>query len=212
MPTVGELRQTLLKNQAQWTVQAALRDDQELPRYTLGGLKETWIPADQVSPIEFERLFAVRPNNPFILQRRLDRGLVKETLVPKETAPGIRPASRGGGRGTVPMGGGAPASVDWRNRWGWPWITTVRDQDGCEACWVFSAVALVEAMVRIEHCVWPIISEGDVHKGYGASCCKCGMAQWALDWIRDHGAADPACFAWPVTSSACSGCNARGLP
>jgi hypothetical protein len=65
-------------------------------------------------------------------------------------------------------------------------------------------------MVRIEHCVWPWISEGDVHKGIGAKCCDCGYPGAALDWIKDHGAADPGCFAWPMTAAGCSGCGGTG--
>jgi len=58
-------------------------------------------------------------------------------------------------------GAGDKTVVDWRNRYGRNWITRIRDQDPCEHCWIYAPTALIEAMVRIEHCVWCARSEGD---------------------------------------------------
>jgi hypothetical protein len=206
-----ELSKTLLKNNAKWHVNEKLLNVEEIPKYRTGALKESLVLAEKVKPVDFKKLFAVQPNNPFILQRRLAQGIVAATLVKREmsigSVPDLVPGEGAGGAGA---GGALPTSIDWRNRWGWPWITTIRDQNGCEACWVFGPVALVEAMVRIEHCAWPWISEGDVHKGYGATCCQCGNPHNALNWMKDHAAADPDCFAWQVTSASCSGCGGTG--
>jgi hypothetical protein len=210
MPTIKDLKATLIANNASWSVHERLLDHMELPTFHLGGLKEGLIPIAKVKAIDFKALFeTVPPNNPFILQRRIARGIVPETLVSKDFRFGSRKELTPG-EGGAPSGGGTATSVDWRNRWGWPWITTIRDQNGCEACWCFAAVALVEAMVRIEHCVWPWISEGDVHKGMGSHCCDCGNPGAALDWMKNHSAADPGCFAWPITTSSCSGCGGTG--
>jgi len=54
------------------------------------------------------------------------------------------------------------SSVDWRNRFGWPWLTQIKDQGGCGSCYIFSGVGVLEAMLRIEHFVWSLRSEGDV--------------------------------------------------
>jgi hypothetical protein len=209
MPTIKDLKVTLEKNRASWSIHDKFLDDQEIPRYSTGGLKEFLEIAEKVAAVDFEKLFAVQPNNPFILERRIALGIVPRNLVIKKFRKGSSPELKAG-EGAAPIGGAAPVSMDWRNRWGWPWITSIRDQDGCEACWCFTAVALVEAMVRIEHCVWPWVSESDVHKGMGHHCCDCGNPGEALDWMKDHAAADPGCFAWPVTASGCSGCGGTG--
>ena len=85
--------------------------------------------------------------------------------------------------------------VDWRNRWGWTWITSVQNQQSCQSCWAFAATALVESMTRIEHCVWSKRSEGDVHDGVGKKCVDGGNIAEALDWIKANGIYDPVC--WP---------------
>ncbi len=209
MATVKDLKSTLIANKASWSVHERLLDNMELPRFHGGALKEQLTLSSRVKALDFKALLAVQPNNPFILERRIAREFVPQTLVAREFRRGSAQVMAPG-FGAPPPAGGPAASVDWRNRWGWPWITTIRDQNGCEACWCFAAVALVEAMVRIEHCVWPWISEGDVHKGMGSHCCDCGNSGAALDWIKAHAAADPDCFAWPVTASGCSGCGGTG--
>lgn len=210
MPTIKDLKATLIANKASWKVHAQLLDDMELPKFHTGGLKKGLIKSADAKAIDFKALFsAVQPNNPFILERRIAHGIVPETLVSKDLRVGsVKELTAG--VGAPPPSGGTATSVDWRNRWGWPWITTIRNQNGCEACWCFAAVALVEAMVRIEHAVWPWISEGDVHKGMGSHCCDCGNPGNPLDWMKNHAAADPGCFAWPVTASGCSGCGGTG--
>ncbi len=203
-----KLKATLEKNQATWRVNETLLHTKP-PKFKLGGLSNNFVPAAQIKALDFKKLLAGPTNNPFLLERRVSLGF----LTVAASKPGLQIGSVQGvtaGEGGAPVGGPAPASVDWRNRWGWPWITTIRDQNGCEACWVFGAVALVESMVRIEHCVWPWISEGDVHKGLHATCCQCGNAENALDWMKNNSAADPGCFAWPITASGCSGCGGTG--
>jgi hypothetical protein len=209
VPTVKDLKDTLVANKATWSVQPHLLDHLDLPVFHGGALADKLTLSSNVRPLDFKSLFAIRPNNPFVLERRLALNIVPDSLVEKAHRIGSAQVLTPGVGGAPPAGGPA-VSVDWRNRWGWPWITNIRDQNGCEACWCFAAVALVEAMVRIEHCVWPWISEGDVHKGMGKHCCDCGNSEEALDWMKNNAAADPGCFAWPVTASGCSGCGGTG--
>ncbi len=94
------------------------------------------------------------------------------------------------------------SSVDWRNRWGWPWLTNIKDQNGCGSCYSFGGVGLVEAMTRIEHCVWSLRSEGDVGDAisflFGAhSKCAGGSPEHILKWIEANGIADPGCWSSP---------------
>ena len=51
-------------------------------------------------------------------------------------------------------------------------------------------------MVHIEHALWCVRSEGDVHHGMGKTCPEGWYADRAIDWIRNNGLADPACFPW----------------
>lgn len=96
------------------------------------------------------------------------------------------------------------SSVDWRNRWGWPWLSNIKDQNGCGSCYVFSGVGVLEAMLRIEHSVWCLRSEGDVGDAislYFGTHGKCqgGSPSHVLDWIKTNGLADPGC--WPSVNN-----------
>jgi Papain family cysteine protease len=204
MPTVRELREVLAANQATWTVAEWLKDEEVLPHYTTGASTEKLVPAAQVPKLSFAEILAGERANPLLLARRATRGFIPRKAVEDMGLGWALELEE------VPLPLARPASLDWRDRWGWSWITGIRDQDGCMACWCFGAVALVEAMVRIEHCLWPSISEGDVHKGMGSLCCDCGSAENALNWIKDHGAADPGCFPWHMTTAGCTGCGGTG--
>jgi Papain family cysteine protease len=93
----------------------------------------------------------------------------------------------------APMAGtaGRPFVVDWRTRWGINWLTAVQSQQG-ENCWCMAATALVETMVRIEHCAWSKRSEGDPHDGLGSQPSDGGLFDTALQWVEKNGITDPA--------------------
>ena len=90
-------------------------------------------------------------------------------------------------------------SVDWRNRFGWNWLTNIKDQGGCGSCYIFSAVGVVEAMLRIEHSVVAAFGRRRrrLHRSYcgGHAKCQGGSPNEVLDWIKTNGVADPGC--WP---------------
>lgn len=200
MATTARLRDlmnVLASSAARWTVNPGLSPAAEIPRHGTGARREGLKRAAKVAALDLRRVLAPLPANPWVRERRVRAGLLSSTLRPG--SPFNEFSSSAGAADADPLppeGGTAPVAIDWRTRWGWPWITTVRDQNGCQACWAFAAVALVEAMVRIEHCVWPSLSEGDVHKGMGAKCANTGNTGTALNWIQKNGLADSGCFAW----------------
>jgi Papain family cysteine protease len=87
-------------------------------------------------------------------------------------------------------------NVDWRNRFGRNWITSVRDQGATQNCWAFAATALYEAMVRIEHCLWTCRSEGDMVHGVGKQAWDLGNIGECTIFVERYGLADPDCFPW----------------
>ena len=212
--TVGELRKALAEQNLGWQVLGHLADSEVITRRPTGGTPDGLVLARRAKAIDFAAIFELVPKNPFLAERAIARKFITAPRRPRsaQIPPLITPQTVGSlsaaaavatpARRRAPAGGAPLASVDWRNRWGWPWITSVRDQNGCEACWAFAAVALTEAMVRVEHCVFPHYSEGDVHKGMGAKCANTGSSDSAVDWIHSHGLCDPQCFAWTTANIA----------
>lgn len=89
-------------------------------------------------------------------------------------------------------------SVDWTNRWGANWISSVRNQAGSQNCWAFAAAALYEAMVRIEHGDWCRRSEGETSRGPGKQWWDLGNIGEATGFVQRFGLADPDCFPWTL--------------
>ena len=199
----GDLRKALAAENLDWQVAESLGDSARIPVHGIGGNTAGLTPAAKAKAVDFKGIFKTVPINPFLVQR----AVAHKFLVPPKTPihPDIPPIAATQDLGPLesePITDSPASSVDWTNRWGWPWITSVRDQNGCESCWAFAATALTEAMVRIEHCFWPHYSEGDVHKGMGAKCANGGSCDAAVDWIHQHGLCDPQCFPWTTADIA----------
>ena len=218
--TIGDVRKALTAANASWKIDAQMRDQDALPHHALGGDLAQAVKAANVPRVQIREFLSGPTNNPFLRDRRIQRGFMNadalHTLIPNApSSPVIKnlgPISANGhvlhveapvaGAPSVsggPSGGGAPASVDWRNRFGWTWLTQIKDQGPCESCWAFSAVGVVEAMTRIEHFVWSLRSEGDVHDGMGTACGDGGWPTHALDFMDSKGVADPGC--WPYETA-----------
>ncbi|MGD3109364.1 C1 family peptidase [Streptomyces sp. YGL11-2] len=107
-------------------------------------------------------------------------------------------------------------TVDWRNRFGRGWITSVRDQGGSENCWAFATTALYEAMIRIEHVLWTRRSEGDLARGTGKQSWDSGNIGEGTIFAERYGLADPDCFPWGEAASLYTakphGANLRATP
>lgn len=212
--TAGELRAILAKAGSTWTIDEQLKDADLIIHHSTGA-DLTKVPRiTEVARTDISPFLSADTSNPFLRQLRINRGFLKATNLAPELLEGVSPSNsaipaRGlepipGAAAAAPAAGGAAGgashSVDWRNRWGWPWLTKIKDQGACGSCWVFGAVGTVEATTRIEHTIWSLRSEGDVHDGMGWPCkldgSDGGWPQNALDWIKQHGVADPGCWAY----------------
>ena len=196
LTTYGDLRKILKDEGLLWTVNPKFADDQKIVRRPLGLAPKALPKADPKRRVDVAALVAADPPTNLPLRNYL----IERKILPAEKAAIFdSPGSTGphaigsGGGGT--FGTHAP-SVDWRNRFGWSWITQIRDQDPCEHCWIYAATALVEAMVHIEHCVWCLRSEGDYIEANGIWCGHCGGPEAVLNWVQAHGITDPDCVPW----------------
>lgn len=88
------------------------------------------------------------------------------------------------------------ATIDWRNRFGANWISSVRSQGSAPNCWAFAMTALYESMMRIEHGVWCRRSEGDLGRATGKQSWDLGNLGEASIAAERYGIADPDCMAW----------------
>ncbi|KAF2749223.1 cysteine proteinase [Sporormia fimetaria CBS 119925] len=86
-----------------------------------------------------------------------------------------------------------PRSVDWRDRFGVNWITTVQNQGACGSCWAFATTALIESMIRIQHGTWSKRSEADLFEASSLTCSTGGEFEQALLVIDGEGIADTRC-------------------
>ena len=187
------MRRLLADGKANWTIDPSFKDATVLPTYAHGA-DLTKVPlAKDVPRTDISVMLKQETSNVFLRQQRVNQGFLKPL-------PAIldKPVAAAAAAPTAAQGG-TSASVDWRNRFGWPWLTLPKDQGGCESCWVFSAVGVVEAMVRVEHGYWSLRSEGDVHDGLGVKCAQTGGPATAFDWMKTNGVADPGCRAYEQT-------------
>ncbi|GAA2775016.1 C1 family peptidase [Kitasatospora cinereorecta] len=170
MVTYGEIRRLAGETGAGWVVDPGPADDVEVVVPSgLGPVPVEAFPMPGVEPADLAKLAERHPAAHPMLQAR-------------RTATGL------------PAG-----AVDWRDRWGHAWVTQVRDQGPCDAGLAFAFTAVIEGMVRIEHCVWCVRSEGDPHDGLGLRCADPGSVQDYGTWISRNGICDPAC--WPYTTT-----------
>jgi C1A family cysteine protease len=190
--TIGQLRAELKKEGATWAPPEHLADDAKIPKYALG-IPEGFPTVDKLKPVDLKKILTVPPANPDLAEARAKIGLLPKAQL-NQLGPTTRERVAGivkQAPGTLP---GRPATVDWRNRFGTSWVDGIRDQNPCGNCWAFAVTGVIESMVRIDHDVWCVRSEGDLRDGWGKGCADGAWPQDALDWIKQHGIADPRCY------------------
>ena len=206
--TFGQLRTLIANERLGWQPPPDMPDDTPLPVTGLGADRSGLISANTSSPVDFTGLGP--GTNPYLAVERARMGLVTAQQLTEafsvdtlrrlgldEAVPGIP----GRDSEPAPPPAGAPAaSVDWRSRFGQNWITSVRDQNPCNSCWAFAGVALVEAMVRIEHAMWTRLSEGDPRDGVGKGCADEGNMGEVSNFFANNGFCDPVSWPWHTDS------------
>jgi C1A family cysteine protease len=100
-----------------------------------------------------------------------------------------------------------PPGWNWQDVDGIDWTTPIRDQGACGSCVAFGVLGAVETMVK-----W---TGGDASRKVDLSeahlffcgCGRCCQTGWwpgeALDYLRDQGVPDEACFPYQARDMAC---------
>jgi hypothetical protein len=184
----GELRQNIEgRSDLLWSLTDRLGDEDEIPQYALGAIvTDDQTEARDIPSLDLAATLAdFEPRHPMHAIRVQRLVALLQAEVPRAGAPIA----------------GRASAVDWRNRWGWNWVTTVRDQNPCQSCVDFGTTALVESMTRIEHAVWSTRSEGDLHDGAGRLCSNGWWPDGSCEWVRVNAIADPGCYPWDTVDN-----------
>ncbi|KAK7410058.1 hypothetical protein VNO78_00543 [Psophocarpus tetragonolobus] len=97
----------------------------------------------------------------------------------------VRPSNRYASR----VGDNLPDSVDWRKQGA---VVRVKDQEQCEGCWAFSAIAAVEGINKIVTGNLTALSEQellDCDRTVNAGCSG-GLVDYAFEYIINNGGID----------------------
>ena len=129
--TAGTLRTHITGVALPWSTSPNLADNTPIVTHSLGGDPTNLRRATDIPALNLRQILLPAPND-FILERRKALGFVDPaTVIPRQPVRGPLDVALDVAITPGAAVGTAPA-VDWRVRWGWPWITTVQDQDGCE--------------------------------------------------------------------------------
>ena len=99
-----------------------------------------------------------------------------------------------------------PLSLDWRNRHGKNYVTSVRNQGSCGSCWAFGVTAVVESSISayFNNASKQDLSEQDLVSCSGAGSCSGGYISNSLSYIKSSGEALESCFSYTATNNLCT--------
>ena len=103
-----------------------------------------------------------------------------------------------------------PTSLDWRRKDGQDWTTPVKEASTCGSCVAFGVIGALESRLKIaagDSSLNPDLSEAHLFFGSCDQCCDGGMrVEPALDFLRDIGIADEACYPYSPRNQPFSPC------
>jgi C1A family cysteine protease len=107
-----------------------------------------------------------------------------------------------------PIAAEFPPAWDWRDVEGSNWTTPIRDQAACGSCVAFGTVGVLESMLKLHHddaSLQPDLSEAHLFFCGCGNCCDEGWwPSYALDYARDSGVPDEACFPYQDHNMPCA--------
>ena len=108
----------------------------------------------------------------------------------------------------VSFEGFVPDEFDWRDVNGTDWTTSVKNQLGCGSCVAFATIGALESVVQISiGCPQPFdcdLSEAHLFFCGGGSCDSGWSTSAAVDYVRNQGVPDEACFPYKPYDMPCS--------
>ena len=104
---------------------------------------------------------------------------------------------------TAPSFGGAIAAAPTLNWKDLNFVTPVRNQGNCGACWAFATAAALESQLAMSTSVRLNLSEQVLVSCSGAGKCSGGYIDKASNFIRDVGLSTEGCFPYTAANTAC---------
>ena len=100
-----------------------------------------------------------------------------------------------------------PARLDWRNYNGNSYVTPVKEQGDCGACWAFAVSAALESKILITQNTPNIpldVSEQVLTSCSDAGNCDAGYINLASDFISNYGLPPEYCYPYTSANGACA--------
>lgn len=105
--------------------------------------------------------------------------------------------------------GAVPSKFDWRNNNGKNYVTPIKFQDNCGACWAFASVAALESKYLIQTGK-PYNNMLDLSEQILVSCnnfgggCNGGYLDSAANFLKSTGTYDESCYPYRASDAYCS--------
>jgi len=114
------------------------------------------------------------------------------------------------------VAGAVPSKFDWRNKDGKNYVTPVKYQEDCGACWAFASTAALESKYLIQMNK-PYNNLLDLSEQILVSCndfgggCNGGYLDSAARFLKNYGTYDESCYPYKAADTSCnSACDYYG--